>query len=1013
MRITISLYVGGLLGLFLISAARGAGPETVEEALFRRAELPSDDGNLIAYLRGRSLAPGDAAQIEAVVEQLGHQRFAVRRQAMTQLIAVGRPALPVLRKHFTDGDVFLARRAKESAERIEADSPEAHIFLPLASVRLLATRKADGAVAALLRFLPTVSQADVEEEICCGLDALALRDGKLHPALAAALTDAAPARRAVAACLAGRLGDAEQKAAASKLLGDAAAVVRLRAAQGLLAGKDAAGVPALVELLEQAPLELAWQAEELLRWLGREQSPQPLGGKPTAERRRQCREDWQQWWKKTGNIDWRALEQSGRRPGLLVVQELLPLEGQGPKAAAARKSTLVVVGCDGAVRCRIDAPAGMSSRWCWLPGRKLLAWFHTEPGGAVRLLDADGSALWERSMRAAADASVDVRPLPDGGVHVVSGRQRLILDGKGRVVREWEAERMGLQCHLSDLGHWFCCDGLARDREISIWRSDPVDDKGRDEIVLKEQPPHGRLLAFQALPHGRYLLQLRDNEKRTCEVREIDAAGRMIWRSARSEGFAGAIRLRNGNTLLVNSNPVSHQEGKELSWLLEVDEKDRLLWEMPFTKGVARVQDAFPLLRLGFDGPRGELADLDRPAHWLASMKDPDPEVRRRAAKCLLAAKLTDAELQAAYAYMTDPDCPVSQTIIKLAEANPCREGGAALSHLLAALDCHPTALTHAVHVIPLFGEEALAPLLKIVDDPKASSVKRARAAMTLGAWLNRPDVAPVLRRLLQDRDVYVKCQTVRGIIMRRENARPWVPELVRIMNGKDEELADETLKNIQALMSASDAVVPALIDLAKDPERPERQVRALEALNFIGFWTPKALRSDPRLVGEMCKLLDSKNRPRVCGAAANVLRWLGAEAKDAVSALIKAMHDTRPMWATGDEPVGSVVNEVLQTFGPAAAAAAPNLLRTARDSRNPPRMRLTALDALSATRVKGNEVSSALLSLIREEKEDNEVARVAYQILKRTDPAAVQADQSLRRRFEPPLPVLPVGRNP
>ena len=56
------------------------------------------------------------------------------------------------------------------------------------------------------------------------------------------------------------------------------AVVRLRAAQGLLAGKDTAGVPVLIDLLADAGVEVRWQAEELLRWLAVDAAPEAVVG---------------------------------------------------------------------------------------------------------------------------------------------------------------------------------------------------------------------------------------------------------------------------------------------------------------------------------------------------------------------------------------------------------------------------------------------------------------------------------------------------------------------------------------------------------------------------------------------------------------------------------------------------------------------------------------------------------------------------------------------------------------
>src|SRR5262249_32417297 len=131
----------------------------------------------------------------------------------------------------------------------------------------------DGAAAVLLQHLPFAPDETTEEETWFGLDALAAADRRTHEALAAALADRAPARRAAAACVLGRVGTAGQHDTVARLLDDPEAVVRLRAAQGLLAGEDARGLPALIALLKEPDLGVAWQAEELLHWAAGDGAP--------------------------------------------------------------------------------------------------------------------------------------------------------------------------------------------------------------------------------------------------------------------------------------------------------------------------------------------------------------------------------------------------------------------------------------------------------------------------------------------------------------------------------------------------------------------------------------------------------------------------------------------------------------------------------------------------------------------------------------------------------------------
>src|SRR5205823_11106150 len=107
---------------------------------------PGDDVGLIAYLSGRSLAADDVDQIDRLVRQLGSRKFTERQRASSHLIAAGTTALPALKKHFEDADAEVARRAKECVEQIEKANQDVHAYLPLAAVRLLAKRNAEGTV---------------------------------------------------------------------------------------------------------------------------------------------------------------------------------------------------------------------------------------------------------------------------------------------------------------------------------------------------------------------------------------------------------------------------------------------------------------------------------------------------------------------------------------------------------------------------------------------------------------------------------------------------------------------------------------------------------------------------------------------------------------------------------------------------------------------------------------------------------------------------------------------------
>ncbi len=68
-------------------------------------------------------------------------------------------------------------------------------------------------------------------------------------------------------------------------------------AHGLLAAKDKAGIPTLIDLLTKVPMEISWQAEELLRYVAGRAAPKKfVGSFSEGGRRAECCKDWEAWW---------------------------------------------------------------------------------------------------------------------------------------------------------------------------------------------------------------------------------------------------------------------------------------------------------------------------------------------------------------------------------------------------------------------------------------------------------------------------------------------------------------------------------------------------------------------------------------------------------------------------------------------------------------------------------------------------------------------------------------------
>ncbi|MCI0464641.1 MAG: HEAT repeat domain-containing protein, partial [Gemmataceae bacterium] len=273
-----------------------------DEALLREAGVGTDAASLVAFLQKQSASDADLQNLNSLIRQLGSESFEEREQAAKKLVALGGPAAYRLQPTLVDPDPEVRRRARACLSQIAST---VNLDLQSAAVRLLVRRGSPGAVPGLLHYLPSAPDEETIEDAVFGLDALAVVQGQVHPSLVAALHDLLPARRAAAACIMARVGDSKQRAVVGKLLKDPDPLVRLRAAQGLLATKDATAIPVLIGLLQEPAVQLSWQAEELLHWVAGERAPNVTVGAAGARAREKCQAAWEAWWQEwRSKMDW-------------------------------------------------------------------------------------------------------------------------------------------------------------------------------------------------------------------------------------------------------------------------------------------------------------------------------------------------------------------------------------------------------------------------------------------------------------------------------------------------------------------------------------------------------------------------------------------------------------------------------------------------------------------------------------------------------------------------------------
>jgi HEAT repeat protein len=263
--------------------------QAADEALLRGARIGTDGPALVEFFCGRLVkSEADEKLIEGLVEKLSSGRFKEREKASGELIAIGVPARPALAGAISHRDAEVRKRVADCLAAIEsANSAD----VELAALRLLQIHKPEGASKALLHYLPAVRDTAIEEELFQTLTVVGFRAGKGDESLVAALQERAALTRGLA-----HAGNSAQKEQVRQLLKkETDPLVRLRAAQGLLASKDKTGAAVLLPLLTDAPLSVAAQARDVLASVAEDKSP---AGELSEEKasRQKCRDEWERWW---------------------------------------------------------------------------------------------------------------------------------------------------------------------------------------------------------------------------------------------------------------------------------------------------------------------------------------------------------------------------------------------------------------------------------------------------------------------------------------------------------------------------------------------------------------------------------------------------------------------------------------------------------------------------------------------------------------------------------------------
>jgi hypothetical protein len=390
------------------------------------------------------------------------------------------------------------------------------------------------------------------DEIRTALAAVANPDGHADRALILGLADKVALRRAAAGEALVRSGKKEQLPAARQLLKDAEPLVRLRVALALVAQREKAAMPALIDTLAYLPAEQLWPAEDVLVRLAGVKAPQvSLGHEPITRQR--CRDAWLEWWQANKEkVDLAKLDTAVPLLNYtLMVQFNFNRLAGGQRIAAVGQVVELDAGRPPQTRWSFDIPTYPVAAQVVGPDRVLIAEYQ-----AARITERDfkGNIKWEKNV---GGNPIDVQRLENGNTFVVMQHRLVELDRDGK-------ELFALQ-----RPHDICRARRLRGGDVAfitnVGMLTRIDGKSQKEIKSFPVGQIGNLFgSFDVLPNGNVLVP----QFQASRVVEFGADGQQVW-SAYVAWPTSVMRLPNGHTLAASQN---HRR------IVELDRAGREVW---------------------------------------------------------------------------------------------------------------------------------------------------------------------------------------------------------------------------------------------------------------------------------------------------------------------------------------------------------------------------------------------------------------------------------------------------
>jgi HEAT repeat protein len=374
-----------------------------------------DGVHLLDEFRSRTLSDDERKRVLGLIRQLDDGAANIRTRAMDELVALGPRAAPLLRQTVNHSPASASEAATQCLEAIEQNNPQP---LPAVAPRLLALRRPEGTVEALLAYLPFADNEAIAAQVAGLLPAVGCPEVKPAPALLRAMHDPLAVRRAAAAVALCKAHATEQLPAVRKLLEDPDAAVRTKIALALVENGEKEAIPVLIAALAELPLEQVWEIEDRLTQLAGEKAPVQRLTADSAGRAAGV-ESWKKWWRTEGaRLDTARLTNINRDLGLLLV-----IEQQSPPKNQGR---VLELSPSGKIRWQIE---GLQFPWdadVASNGNIVLL----EQGIRVSERDRQGKVLWQ----VVTNNAFMCQRLRNGNTFILCRNQLLEVDAKGKEV---------------------------------------------------------------------------------------------------------------------------------------------------------------------------------------------------------------------------------------------------------------------------------------------------------------------------------------------------------------------------------------------------------------------------------------------------------------------------------------------------------------------------------------------------------------------------------------------------